>query len=194
MKKITIAVSMISLLAASASAQPGNGAGFRAAAKERFQAYDINGDGAVSYDELMEDVGRKFAEFDQDGNGILLLDELPLKMPLPAHAAERIARKQERMQRHQSRASENPEEAQPRLSPEEMAEKRRPSRMKFMAKLDRDENEQLDIDEFAAPLIKRYKRADINGDGTVSEAELDESFERGQRRMHRRGMRHARGQ
>lgn len=194
MKKITIAVSMISLLAASASAQPGNGAGFREAAKERFQAYDINGDGVVSHEELMEDVGRKFAEFDQDGNGILLLDELPLKMPLPPQAAERIARKQERMQRHRSRALENPESLQPRFSLEEMAEKRRPTRMKFMAKLDRDENEQLDIDEFAAPLIKRYKRADINGDGAVSEAELEESFERGLQRMRHRGKRHARGQ
>ncbi len=194
MKKVTIAVSMISLLAASASAQPGNNANFRAAAKERFQTFDVNGDGVVSHDELMEDVSRKFAEFDQDGNGILLLEELPLKMPLPAHAAERMARKQERMQRHRSRASENPEGAQPRLSSEEMAEKRRPSRMKFMAKLDRDENEQLDIDEFAAPMIKRYKRADINGDGAVSEAELDETLERGKHRMRHRGKRQARGQ
>ena len=76
---------------------------------------------------------------------------------------------------------------------EERFRDRQPTRMKFMARMDRDGNEQLTVEEFAAPLIKRYKRADINGDGTVTQAELEEMLERGPRERRGRAKRMLRG-
>lgn len=173
MKNVTIALSLVGLMATSAQAQPINIAEMKAEAKERFYALDTNNSGAVSHDELMAQAAKHFAEYDQDGNGILLLDELPLKMPLPPRAHHRIERLEKRAERRGGEEG--------RAVVAEKVRDKQPSRMKFMARVDRDENEQLDLEEFATPMIKRYKQADINGDGTVTEAEFDESLERGPR-------------
>ena len=176
MKITTIAVSTLALLSVAAEAQPGDRkAAFKERAQERFQTIDQNQDGVLSHDELMAQAQTKFAEFDQDGNGIILLEELPVKMPLPGRAQRRIERMQEKME---SRGATD--EQLSRL--EERAEERRPTRVKFMARFDQDENEQLDVEEFAAPMIKRYKRADINGDGSVTQSEFDEALDRGMRK------------
>lgn len=181
MKTITIAVSTLALIGTAAEAAPGDRrAAFKERAQERFQTIDQNKDGTLSHDELMAQAQVRFDEFDQDGNGIILLEELPVKMPLPGRASRRL----ERMQENLDLKGASDEQRQ-RL--EEKAEKRRPTRVKFMARLDRDENEQLDVEEFAAPMIKRYKRADINGDGSVTQSEFDEALERGMRK--RRGER-----
>ena len=174
MKKVTVALSLIGLVAVSAEAQPMKHEMRKAEAKERFLALDVNNNGEVSHDELMQQAASRFAEFDQDGNGILLLEELPLKMPVPPHAEQRMERMKARM------GANNIPDAGGR-SLEERFHDRQPTRMKFMARMDRDGNEQLTVEEFAAPMIKRYKRADINGDGTVTQAELEEMLERGPR-------------
>ncbi len=185
MKNFTIAVSLIGLVAASAAAQPTNLVNFKAEAKERFLALDTDSSGAVSHDELMAQAANRFAEYDQDGNGILLLEELPLKMPLPPRAERRIERMQEKAERRGGEVG--------RATFEERARDKQPSRMKFMARMDRDENEQLDLEEFAAPMIRRYKHADINGDGTVTESEFDEAMDRGPRERRGHGRRMMRG-
>lgn len=186
MKNFTIALSLVGLMATSAQAQPENIGDMKAEAKERFLALDTNNSGAVSHDELMAQAAKRFAEYDRDGNGILLLDELPLKMPVPPRMQQRIERMKDRAERRGSEAGRNAIEAR--------VYDRQPTRMKFMAHVDRDENEQLDLEEFATPLIKRYKHADINGDGTVTESEFDEALERGprKRRGHGRRMLHGR--
>lgn len=189
MKKLTIAVSLVGLMATAISAQPGPIGDYKAEAKERFRSFDRNNDGVVSHRELMNEASEKFSEFDQDRNGILVLDELPLKMPVP----ERVQRRVEQLQQRGERLRLGRGESGSGPAIEELVEKRSPTRMKFMARLDRDENEQLDVEEFAAPLIRRYKRADINGDGSVTEEEFDEALERGPRRKHRRGMRRGHG-
>lgn len=171
MKKLTIAVSLIGLMAASAQAQPANVADMKAEAKQRFVSLDTNNNGEVSHEEMMAEAARKFAEFDQDGNGILLLEELPVEMPLPPRGQRRLERMQEKYEAQGGEESGLPD-------PQERMERRKPTRIKFMARMDKDNNEQLDLEEFAAPMIKRYKRADINGDGTVSESEFDEMLER----------------
>lgn len=195
MKKFMIAMALTGLVAAPAVAQPGPSAEMRAQAKERFLAFDLNTDGVVSYDELMADAGNKFAEFDQDGNGILILDELPLVMPAPPHAEARRARMQQRMEERRLSRDDMQGAAQggERPSADAIKERRTPTRMKFMARFDRDHNEQLDVEEFAAPLIKMHKRADTNGDGSVTEAEFDQSLERGSRGKRRHGKRQNHG-
>lgn len=186
MKKVTVALSLIGLVAVSAEAQPMKHEMRKAEAKERFLALDVNNNGEVSHDELMQQAVSRFAEFDQDGNGILLLEELPLKMPVPPQAQRRLERMKERFEAR-GHAEEGP------VPLEERFRDRQPTRMKFMARMDRDGNEQLTVEEFAAPLIKRYKRADINGDGTVTQAELEEMLERGPRERRGRAKRMLRG-
>ncbi len=189
MKKLMMAVALTGLVAAPTVAQPGPSTEMMEAAKQRFQAFDLNGDGSVSYDELMTDAGKKFAGFDQDGNGILILDELPLEMPVPEHVSARRAHMKSRME--DRRRGAQPDNDQHFAEARE--ERRGPSRMKFMARFDKDYNEQLNVEEFAAPLIKMHKRADINGDGSVTEAEFDEALERGPRHKRRGGKRQAHG-
>ena len=173
MKIFTIAVSTLALVATAAEAAPGDRkAEFKARAQERFQSLDQNKDGTLSHDELMAQAQSKFAEFDQDGNGVILLEELPVVMPLPERAERRLERMRENLDLRGASDAK-------RQRLEERAEKRRPSRIKFMARLDQDANEQLDVEEFAAPMIKRYKRADINGDGSVTQSEFDEALEHG---------------
>ncbi|MBO6503259.1 MAG: hypothetical protein JJ850_15375 [Kordiimonadaceae bacterium] len=186
MKNFTIALSLVGLMAASAQAQPASLDDRKAEAKERFLALDTNNSGAVSHDELMAQAATRFSEYDRDGNGILLLEELPLKMPVPPRMQHRMDRMKDRAERRGGEAG--------RDAIEQRAHDRQPTRMKFMAHMDRDENEQLDLEEFATPLIKRYKHADINGDGTVTESEFDEALERGprKRRGHGRRMLHGR--
>ncbi len=183
MKIITIAVSSLALMGTLAAAQSGHRhmgdkSAMKAHAQERFQAMDQNQDGTLTHEEMMVEAQAKFAQFDQDGNGVILLEELPVVMPLPERAERRLERMRERMQERGVS-----EEKLQRL--EKRVEERRPSRVKFMARFDKDENEQIELQEFAAPMIKRYKRADINGDGTVTQSEFDEAIERGARKERR---------
>ncbi len=180
MKTPTIAVSLMVLVATSVGAQEALKRDFKAYAKERFQELDVNRDGAITHDELMQQARQKFSEFDQDGNGIVLLEELPEKMPLSAKAQRRMERMQERREARQEEGKRAPAR-----SLEAFAEKHQPSRIKFMARFDKNGDEQLVVEEFAAPMIKRHKKIDVNGDGTVTEMELDEALERGMRHKRR---------
>ena len=189
MKKIATVATLTCILSASLLAQDDTPRGPRQSAKEAFQQLDLNGNGVVSHDEVMQAAQEKLAEFDQNGNGVVILSELPKKMPLPARAERRLAHMKEKAEARQQSGSDKQSGSQrgkkrgPRLSPEERAEKMRPTRMKFMARMDKNGDEQLSLEEFAAPLIKRFKRGDLNGDGQVTTAEFEQSMEH---RKHKR--------
>lgn len=193
MKKIAIAVSVLALAGLPAMAQDGPKAGFKAGVKEQFQEFDRNQDGVVTHDELMARAAQKFAEFDRDGNGVVLLEELPQQMPLSPRAERRLERMKERQQMRAQDDAGSRKGRHMRMSAEEFAAKHQPTRMKFMARFDKNADEQLVVEEFAAPMIKRYKRVDLNGDGMVTEAEIDEAMERGARHMRGKNRRNARG-
>ena len=138
--------------------------------QNRFFQADTNGDGVVSHDEMLTRAQDRFAEWDADGNGFLALEELPREMP---------GMGKRRMRHHASGEGDG-------------EVKRKPTRMRFMARLDNDGDELLSVDEFTAPMIKRFKRADADGDGAVTQAEFDEAKETMRRRF-RRGRHHQGG-
>lgn len=179
MKKIVIAATVTCAVSASLLAQDNTPRG----PHEVFRQLDLNANGIVTHNELMQEAQKKFAEFDQNQNGNVGLDELPDKMPLSRRAERRFAHMQEKAEVHLNAGTDRGKRRGLRLSPEEWVEKMRPSRIKFMARMDKDGNEQLTVEEMAAPLIKRFKRADINGDGEVTSAEFEQSLEQ---RRHKR--------
>jgi len=185
MKKITIAATLACVLSVPLMAQDGEPRGPREGAKEAFQQIDLNGNGVVTHDELMQEARKHFAEFDLDGNGTVLLNELPEKMPLPPRAERRLAKQKEKMQSREQSGERGEKKRGPRMSPEDRAEKMRPTRLKFMARMDKNGDEQLSLEEFSAPMIKRFKRADVNGDGGVTTAELEQSLEQRRHKQRR---------
>ncbi|WP_262695538.1 EF-hand domain-containing protein [Kordiimonas aquimaris] len=150
-----------------------------------FKQLDRDGNNVVTHEELLNEARQHFADFDHDGNQLIELAELPQEMPLRGPQKRRLERVKDRMEKRAERRDESHE---PRMTVEEVEDRMRHSRIQFMARMDRDEDEQLTVEEFAAPLIKRFKKADIDGDGNVT---LEE-FEDTQKNM-RRGRRDKRG-
>lgn len=182
MKHLVIAAALSAAMGGTALAQEGPGA--------MFNQLDQNADGTVTHDELMVQIRARFDEFDTDRNGLLELAELPDVMPLPERAERRIEKLRERFA---ERAARQGEDFEPRITPEELEERMRPTRMKFIARLDKNGDEVVDIDEFGAPMFKRHKRADLNGDGSITFAELEEAHKQRDMRRFKGGKRPARG-
>ncbi len=182
MKKIPIAMTLTCILSASLLAQDDARHEPRERAKEVFRQLDVNNDQVVTHDELMLEAQKKFVEFDQNNNGAITLGELPEKMPLSPRAERRIAHMKDRADARQQAGAQR---RGPRMPPDERAEKMRSTRIKFMARMDKNGDEQVNLEEFAAPLVNRFKRGDINGDGEVTTAEFEQSLE--QRKYKRRG-------
>jgi len=180
MKKLAIAATVTFAISASLMAQDSGPRG----PQEAFRKLDLNSNGVVTHDELMREAQRKLAEFDQNQDGVIVLEELPEKMPLPARAERRLAHMKERAEAREQAGEERGGRRGQRLSPEERAEKMHPTRIKFMARMDKNGDEQLNVEEMAMPLIKRFKRTDVNGDGEVTQAEFEQSMEQ---RRHKRG-------
>lgn len=154
----------------------------------RFDELDLNADGTVSHDELMVEIRSRFDALDVDGNGFLELQELPKEMPMTAHGERRMERMKKRMERHAEKRDKPP-----RMSAEELDERMRPTRLKFMARFDKNGDEKVDINEFGSPMFKRHKHADLNGDGSVTKAELEEAREHHKKRRMHKGHRRDRG-
>lgn len=165
MKRYAYGVILTSLIAVPAMAQDGPG--------KMFDILDQNKDGKVSHAEVMAKAKKDFAEFDKNNDGMIVLDELPMEMPL-REGHERFLKKIK--ERHEQKVEKGDRHGMGRMSPEDMEEKMRPTRMKFMARLDDNGDERLDLDEFAQPGIRRFKHADVNGDGTVTREEMEQTM------------------
>jgi len=147
--------------------------------EDRFKKHDTDGNGVVSYTEMTAQVQEKFNEHDQNHDGYIELSELPLIMPEPPHRRERKERQfskmKEKMEEH---GREIPAGFAGRMN-----HGGKPTRIKFIAKFDRDEDERVSFEEFSIKAIRHFKERDVNGDGgvTLQEAELSRTHGRGER-------------
>ncbi len=57
---------------------------------------------------------------------------------------------------------------------EKMAHKK-PTRLKFMARHDKDGDERVSVEEFAGRIVHMFKRVDLNGNGEVTMDEVTEA-------------------
>jgi Ca2+-binding EF-hand superfamily protein len=137
---------------------------------KRFEEIDGNKDGVITHAEMMAKVSEKFGELDKNGNGYLVLSELPKNMPVPEHVHERKEKRREKMKERMAKDGRKLAELF-----EDGKMKGPPTRMKFMAKFDKDGDEQVSLEEFALKAVKRFKRGDVNGDGSVTLAEMKEA-------------------
>jgi len=135
--------------------------------QEKFKTLDINSDGFVTHEEMMKMVQKKFSEYDKDGNGSIALSELPKEMPMPEHMQERREKHREKMQRLRAEG-EGHEDAD-----QKGHAKAKHTRIMFMARMDKDKDELISLEEFSMGKIRHFKKMDHNGDGKVSLAELD---------------------
>jgi len=137
--------------------------------KDRFKKHDSNGDGIVSHQEMKAQVQAKFDEYDQNRDGFVELNELPVTMPVPSHKSERRERRRSKMQEKMAeRGHEMPEKFA-----EHMEQHGKPTRIKFIAKLDRDGDERVSVEEYMRKAIKHFKHRDVNGDGNVTLEEIE---------------------
>lgn len=147
--------------------------------QQRFIEADSNKDGVVTHAEMMLQVEKRFNVFDKNRDGYLVLQELPKIMPIPEHKKERMKKHKEKMkQRMAGRGHEMPEgmpEAMPAEMEERFGARGKPTRLRFVAKLDRDGDERVSLEEFARKAARKFKRGDVNGDGSITLAELEET-------------------
>jgi len=179
---LAIAISTAVFVPATLSAQEKDGrqafrAEMQALIKERFARLDADGSGIVSHDEMLASARANFDEYDGNSDGFLSLDELPEVMPLPEHVQKRRELKEQRFVERGG----DPEKAQKR------SEKRQPTRIRFVARMDKDRDELVSFDEFSKPTIRMFKRADGNGDGEITEEEMADSMKRRGKGRKKRG-------
>jgi len=133
---------------------------------DRFNKIDTNSDGVIVHEELMSQSKVKFDEFDKNKDGFLTIEELPEKMPVPERVQKRM---EDRKKKMAEKGKEFSEKHMKRY------EKRNPSRIQFVAKMDKDGDEQVSLEEFSTPMVRNFKRADLNGDGSVTKEEALEA-------------------
>jgi Ca2+-binding EF-hand superfamily protein len=162
----------------------------------KFNEVDTNKNGVISHDEMMAKPSERFQAYDKDNDGYLTLSELPKLMPVPEHLKMRMEKRYENMrERHADRGGEGAEneaqKAEKAGRKAKMLERRQPTRLKFVARLDRDNDERLSLEEFSAPAVKRFKHSDRNGDGEVTLEEAKQAAKRKIRKhMKKRGKGH----
>lgn len=142
--------------------------------EKRFQEADTNDNGIITHDEMMAGVKRKFGEFDKNSDGFLALAELPKEMPVPERAQKRMEKRMERMK---ERAEANGHEFDPDGVPGK-GRYGKPTRIKFIAKHDKDGDELVSLEEFSRKAVRHFKHADLNGDGEVTKSEAKKAMKK----------------
>jgi len=156
---------------------------------ERFKEADTNNDGLLSHSEALARVKEKFDGLDTNGDGFLALEELPKKMPVPEHAQRRMERHKAKMKaRMDERGQEDGQMSKKmqRRKEGQGKEHGKLTRLKFVAKLDRDGDEKVSFDEFSVRAVKRFKKHDLDGDGNISLAELEKAPKHPKKKKHHR--------
>ncbi len=152
-------------------------------ALETFHAHDADSNGIVTHEELMRFSALKFNKFDVNRDGLIALSELPKRMPLSKHQKERL----ERFARYRpERNPENNKEQNGETGLSESDGRFQSTRLKFVARLDRDNDEQLSLEEFLSRFIRHFKRNDIDGNGEVTLSEVQEAFKKRSNRHRKR--------
>lgn len=163
LKTLTTALLLGSAVTATVYAAPG---GDRM--KKMFEELDADKNGVVTHAEVMAKSQLKFNEFDKNGDGFLELAELPEVMPVPDRMKKRMEKRAKKLQERVER--KGIEDIQ------EVAVA--PTRLKFVARHDRDGDERVSVEEFSVRAIKMFKRGDINGDGTLTMAEAEDAVKK----------------
>ena len=163
----------------------GHGADMKKEMMSKFMEADTNGDSVVDHGEFMARMKDRFAQFDQNGDGTIVLDELPAMMPTPEHMKARAKKYKKKLK-----------DKKKDLSPEQKAKLKAHmkkyqgmTRIEYMARHDWDKNEQISMEEFSAKGVKHFKKADKNGDGAVTMAELKKAY----RHHHKKHKKHKSG-
>jgi Ca2+-binding EF-hand superfamily protein len=169
--KQTIAISTIALVAGTAVAA--------GKMDDRFKEMDKNSNGIVSHAEMMAQVQARFAKLDKDGDGYLTLAELPKEMPVPEHVKERMEKRADRMQEKMKERAERAGREFDEEAFEDRFENRKPTRLRFVARLDRDGDERVSLEEFSTKAVRLFKHADQDGNGELTKAEADEARKMG---------------
>ncbi|MCJ9429196.1 EF-hand domain-containing protein [Kordiimonas marina] len=142
-----------------------------------FKLMDTNNDGVITHDELMAHVQAKFASFDKNKDGFLVLDELPKEMPMP----QGMKRGKKRF--HKGDRPSPCQDGDCPMGAEGRPPMKAPTRMQFMARFDRNGDEKVSLEEFAEPAVRHFKRMDLNGDGKVTKDEAQEAHKERFRKM-----------
>ena len=174
----SIAAILAATLTANVSADNHKSNHGQAMKMERFKEADLNKDGLVAHGEVMKRVKEKFDSLDTNGDGFLELTELPKEMPMPQPMLKHIEGRKAKMKtRMAERGKEDGEMSKRMRSGMEGKSKEHGnlSRLKFVAKLDRDGDEKVSLDEFSVRALKRFKRHDLDGDGNISVAEMEKT-------------------
>lgn len=164
MRKIVV-TSVFALMASMAAQSQDNPEGM-------FEKLDRDGNNIVTHQELMAEAKVHFSEYDTNADGLISLNELPELMPIRGPRKHRFEKIKERMEERQE---VHGDDAPPRMSIEGVEKRMQPTRLKFVARMDKDHDEHLSLEEFAAPFIHRFKKADADGDGNVTLAEHEEA-------------------
>jgi len=150
---------------------PGVSADDKGRMEEYFSKADTNKDGKLTHAEMMVQVRSRFDGFDKNGNGFIELGELPKVMPVPEGRQKRGEKRRAKMK---ERMAERGREISEQMK-QQFEKAGKPTRIKFMAKHDRDGDERISLDEFSSKAARRFKRGDMNGDGVMTMAELEEA-------------------
>ncbi|PCI64006.1 MAG: hypothetical protein COB37_03395 [Kordiimonadales bacterium] len=136
---------------------------------DHFKKADANGDGTVTHAEMTAAIGKRFAGLDKNGDGFIELSELPEDMSsvLPM----RHIKKDMRENKRKMRENHSQDDEALRGKKRKMMHRRKPTRISFIARLDKDGDEKVSLVEFAKKPTHMFKRADANGDGTVTSEE-----------------------
>ena len=129
------------------------------------EEFDLNGNGEITADELQQSLQNKFEELDADNNGVITLDDLPNILPLSEAQEER---RQMRLERIQKRLEERGIE----VDEDNLAERGLPTRVRFMARHDKNADEQVSFEEFSRPAERIFSRVDADENGTITEEEI----------------------
>ncbi|WP_308909567.1 hypothetical protein [Pseudokordiimonas caeni] len=179
--KTTLAATIAAVLLATAGASAGDhGMRGMRGGFDHFGKADTNGDGAVSKAEMTASLQAHFDKYDANKDGKIILAELPKEIPVPEEAKAKMQEHYDRMV--EKRGKEKADKMMERFS-------KGTSRIDFLARFDRDNDEAISFAEFSAKPLKHFEKADSNSDGTVTAAEKEEAMEKMREHMKERGHR-----
>jgi len=167
------------IIASAGLAYMGSFAALADSAPRMFAQFDTDQDGRIAEAEVRAVTEAKFAALDTNGDKMLTLEELPQEMPVDPFVAERGARKAKQIAKRAARNGIDVDE-------EQIRQRMAPTRMKFMARMDKNGDEQVSFDEFSARAFRMFERVDSNADKYIDQAEADAAREKMQKRRKRR--------
>ena len=134
-----------------------------------FDALDADKDGVVTKAEATARAKERFASLDANSDGKIILSELPETLPVPEGRQERMEKMRDLMEeRH---CGDLPKRLEKRMD----NRMEPPTRMKFMAKMDKNGDEVVTLEEFTSRPLKHFEHMDKDGDGKVTKAEAEKA-------------------